>query len=335
MIQLHSQHSLVIGRDGRRRSFHHEAVRAELVYSLRACGVRDVWVADHVLLVLEEQLLNRHAGGEGICEEDVDRLVTGILSAAGYGDVARAYEKRRGIDPLADWRAGLESYDRERLVAVLEELPQLPERLGADLPERVSTALAALGIEQASDTLIREIGLHFLAGAAGASAPGGQRGAAGDSGASRSDFLLDAAVLRHRAGLDDPAGVAEWARAVGVRPVSRQFPRICVDVHLERLCGETADDGPITELHFFPALLRLCRRLPEILTRLRSSLAAVRSDSTAAPAHLVIHGMERVLERFPGFSNRRARRAVEGEVRQVFAEDVAAGVDFELILTFR
>jgi hypothetical protein len=192
------------------------------------------------------------------------------------------------------------------------------------LAQQVEAALAALGITRANETLIRELALHLFCVSS--------RPSAADEipheREREKDFLLTADELRMRV-----ADSVEIPRGVSFRPVSRQFPRVCMDVRLERVFD--GDAAPLLELRLFPALRRLAGSLPEVLTEARARVVAIRPDTAVLPIHLVVHGVDRILKRVCGNGPRRTRRELEAGIREGFEDTVAACAAFELILTFR
>lgn len=323
MIQLHSQHSMVVGRDGQRRSFSFEDVRADVIQALRTCGSEEIWIAEHVLLVVEEHLVRRRGRGKSIHETDVDRLVSDVLVASGYKDVARAYEERRGLDPVEELTATLAVWDRDRVRRTLLEALPLSEAEAESVTEGVVAALTVMGFGRVSDSLIRELGIHVLCGE-------GAPGRHGDE--APSEFLLTEPALAARIGL---AGTPwERDRIVRIRPVSRLFPRVCVDVHMAALCGSLGGQN-LTEMVLLPRVRSLCRFLTGILREARRCVGGCRADVLDVPAHVVIHGLDVTFERCMGPMGKRARRECDREIRSWFELDVASAVEFDLIVTYR
>ena len=118
MIKLSSKHTLVLDPCGQSRSLDVDAIRADLHRCFRRCGMGDPWAADHIAMVIEEQLSERDAGSlPALRETDVQALVCALLDASGFADVGEAYRDLHGGSPSRP-PAAL-PWDADRLLRVI------------------------------------------------------------------------------------------------------------------------------------------------------------------------------------------------------------------------
>ena len=99
MIEIYSRNLLVL-ENGQRTTLAVDALRRDLLASAQAVGVNEPWLADHLVLAVEEFVTSRPAA-EPVARSAIDQLAVRLLMQSGYADVAEAYAQRRHLLPVA------------------------------------------------------------------------------------------------------------------------------------------------------------------------------------------------------------------------------------------
>jgi len=324
MIQLCSKKTMVLGRDGRQRSFDFGQLRRDLLACLRDCGVTEAWIAEHVALTVEEQVARwRVEGTPVLVEPDLDSLVCGALVASGYGDVAAAYQcrcelgsDRPDVGVFSDW-------DSARLERVLAGLVPLSADACQRLAGEVRGALTELGFRRVTDELLRQVAAHLLEHGrpeGRLEKPAGQLVIAPEGFAP----LFSKAQSRLVA-----------AGGVKILPVPGWLPRVRLEVDLPCLVGAASTVERLSELILLPRLHTACRELCAMAIVIREEVCNQKQDAAHHPAHLIVNGMDRLLSECAMPMSSRAERVLVAEVRETLTREVVACVPFELILSVR
>ena len=256
MISVSSGHLLI--RDGEiRRTFNPEDLRAALLEACRDTGFEEEWLADHLVLAVEEHLAHcRHQGAPLPTRADIDTLVVKILVDAGYADVGARYSQNRTALPQLQDETR-DTWTPVRVQTVLQEtLPLTPEQLAVAADHTVQ-ALRSLGFGAVGDELIRQLAVHGLMQNA--------RPDETEPGDADTMWLLTADDLARRT--DPETAAFLQSRAVTVFPVSHVLPAARIRLHLDRL-GNECGAPPLTELLFIPAYRHACRRCGDLLRQI-------------------------------------------------------------------
>lgn len=324
MIQLFSRHILIKDRNGLQIPFSFDDIRGELFACFQDCGVTEEWAAEHIVLVLEEQFVGAPEEAERIAtRQELDQLVLAILRDAGFADVAAAYSRRRGGVAASRQSPSFEPWDTARLERVLKTVPLADGTTARDRIRETGEALQTLRLTCASDELIRQLGMH---------------------GRGRDAGQADAALLpRHdlpapaKGACDVRCEVARDLIEQGViRPhrVSPYLPRVRLDLSLDRLVDEPAA-APLLPLLFFPRLREASRIAGIVLNKMRELLCRDVPHAAAHPAHVVVLGMDTVVN--DGFRPGRPDRActLQAEILQWLEREIPQALAFDVIVTQR
>ncbi|OGV81788.1 MAG: hypothetical protein A3K19_26345 [Lentisphaerae bacterium RIFOXYB12_FULL_65_16] len=323
MIKLCSQHALVVGYDGRQRPFSFDVLREELRLCFRQCGVAESWQAEHIALVIEEQILEAQGQLDAqVAEAEMDAMVTSVLLASGFGDVAATYRDRRKTQPHEMGKELFAAWDEVRLERQLAGFIPLSRAALPELVGRVKRALADLGLREVSDGLIQELGAHLL------------RNSVRDSDAEQG--VPDAG---------DVIGPAEWSAlltdaqrdlldrgAVRLLPISAIFPRARIELDLSRVIPD-AVQRPLAEIVFLPGLHRACGALRDTLVRVRGELCRRRPQAAQFPGHLIVKGMEILFESHLVPMRRRDADVLVREVDEIVRAAIVTRVPFEVTVS--
>jgi len=324
MIQLFSQHFMVLDRNGRQRSFSFDELRRDLLCCFRACGVSDAWAAEEVALVIEEQFERGRTDSEApVREAEVDALVASVLAASGYGDVAAQYRRLRNGEPSGDAVGPFADWDDARLGALLERALSLLPEDREELAGRVRRALVLLGFTEVSDELVRQLGGHLLRNRAPAP---DQSGADDPRWLFPPDFWASA--------WSDAAAELVAGGVLKPHPVSRLIPRARVDLDLARL-ADAMGGGPLTELGFLPRLRQVCCELGNLLPHMRDRICQEKPDAHHHPAHLIVRGAAPLIRERLVPMRARDAKALLAEIESLIRADLADQVAFDLIVTIR
>jgi len=322
MIQLSSRHALVLGQEGRTRTFDFEELRRELTGCFHACGVTDSWPAESVVCAIEEHFVRQcQDGGNTISEDELHALVTSVLLASGYPDVAGRYRHQRNLEPRRTTGPRPASWDAERLTAVLRRSYLLTENATETLASSVKKALEQLTFTEVTDEFIRQLGGHILDTGIGMKPP-----------ETTSPWLFSPSQVN--GAVDMRTADVSPTGAVRLYPVSRLIPRVRAELSLAHL-ADSIGDRPMTEMMIIPRLRKAASELRSSLPRLRERVCRERSDAQHHPAHLVVSGLDVVLNDVLVPLSRRGERAFVNDVQIVLQRDLGDLLTFELVVSYR
>ncbi len=322
MIKLASHHALVVDRDGRKHSFDFDAVLLDLVRCFQACGVRDSWPADNIALIVEEHMEQRRQAGEPpVKEADLDTLVSSVLTASGFSDVAAEYGKLRQLEqsvvspPVTPW-------DSARLARLISRSLPLSGHACIDATARVRAALDVLGLDGASDELIRQLAIHLLPVSC---APDPVEKAQPPWSMNPDTWRFELSPTLRR---------LLHSGSVKLFPVSQALPRVRAELNL--VCvAEAIGDSPLTELVLLPGLRSTVKSLRELLRAVRSDVVERWPHAAHHPAHLIVRGLGVVLHQYVLPLRASDSRELVEEIHALFRREFAADIGFEQLVTFR
>ena len=341
MILLASGNMLVAGPGGQPHSMDFERLAADLREAFRAQGLASDWIADHLVLTLEEKLRTR-GHGEPVSEAVTHELLTAMLSAVGYGEVAAEYGRRHQVDPLAGRRRELHGWSAAGVRALLDRTLPLTSGQSQRLTEQCAAALRQLGFQEVSDTFICELAVHLLHRGDGggftepfAGIPQLQAAAVpspGGDGRSQAPLPLPAMLKSDQ--MDSFSRTLLETNVLRILPVSRLFPRLGLAVSLAAL-GETLTGGWPSPLTIMTALGRVAPSIRALLGQMRQEYAASLAAFLEAPCHLVFPGFASYLAQGLGPMTRRERALLAREITCLLEDSLVARADFPVMLSFR
>ncbi len=323
MIKLFSKSLMIAGRDGCQRSFCFDEVRRDLFTCFRACGIRDVWAAEHIAMIVEEQLECQHASGvNSFAEEQLEALLSSVLCASGYSDVATHYNEMHDLQAVAGVPA-FAAWDERRLEEILVRTLFLGREVCQELVPQVKQALLSLGFAKVSDSLISELGAHFLEN---------RDGSAKELPHTDLYWLLGPGDWD--AFFSGPLAELVATGVLKFHPVSKLIPRARVELDLIRL-ADGVGEKPLTEIEFLPRVHDICTKIPEALTLARKEICQRKPYAKHHPSHLIIRGLDSLLREYFVHLRRRQARAFAQEIVATVRRDVASQVSFEMVVTVR
>jgi hypothetical protein len=310
MIKLYSKRLLISRLEGGKQPFDAERLQHDLQLSFAAVGVQENWLAEHLIIAVEDQLAEQSALlGTEQSEEDIERLLIKILKDTGYPDVAADFAKRRG-------KSGSEAVNLKRLPWTQQRIRQLLQHEldmspngTALLAEAVLGKLAALQMPLVSDKLILQIAEHILAELASEQRQNTDEQQTGGwlmpAGYWSAFFAGDTASLL-------AAGVLQ------VHPVSSLFPVVRVSVDSKQL-ADSLGGTTLTELEFVPAFRNCVRHALRALTALQEHALTV-CEVQGRPAYLQVHGLAAVVRAHLGKRRKADAERLTGELVDMIRE---------------
>ena len=321
MIELYSAHHLILD-NGREASLDLDGLCREVRDSCTAVGMRDPWLAEQMVFALEDYFFTRTDGGETKRpkREEIDALVARLLLAAGYGDVAAEFSRRRQlIAPDASAVAPL-PWNEARVSQLLRRGFALPGELLGMTAGRVLDKLAELRFRQVTDALILELAGELLreTPTSPATAPG-----------SPWLFLPD---HWDRVFTGDSA---RFCRAGVLRPhpVSRLLPAARLTLDLPRLAAGL-ESVPLTELQFWPELRRAAQAAGRALLVMREQIRRHVTLADRTPVRVLLAGAPTLVRVYFPSLTRTAERHLVLELLDGVKQDVQPGFDAPLLVSF-
>jgi len=258
MIKQSENSILVLGKDGRSAPFEPEELETRIIKCCLSSGSKDVWIAQDISLSVEYALVSQAAEGHSaIRVAELDALVSKILDETGYPDVAEAYRKTVPKDDGA-----LDYSNRSMLLELLSKRTGLSGDALERVAAKVSAALKSMGIAKCSPQLPVELARHFR-----------EFQSAGVEEAARIEmprppkpglapWLAEAKELKE--GLSGNAARLVAAEALTLRPLSRLFPSLRLDVSLLAFARSEELESPVNELALVQRLGPLASAIEEI-----------------------------------------------------------------------
>ena len=92
MIKLSENSILIINPDGSRFGFESEELQSRIIKSCLSAGIRDLWIAEDIVLALEYALNSSAGNKKEFALSEVNSLVIKILQMTGYPAVAEKFK---------------------------------------------------------------------------------------------------------------------------------------------------------------------------------------------------------------------------------------------------
>ncbi len=308
------------------RSFHARDLHDRIARCCRDTGMRDPWVAGHIVAFIEDYLQYLQQNGDALpSTTELDRMVAQVLVDAGYPEVAAEFVQDSGLAPFLGGDTPRGPWDRARIEQVLRRnLPLHPPALQR-LTELTADRLERLGIEAVADSLIVQVARHIAPSVAAAitGRPAPEEG---------SPWLLR--PDRWKDELPPAAAPFVHCGALEIKPVSRLLPAPRLRLDLERL-GRLVQTDPLTQLAFYPLLMKCCRAATLVTQRIQVRIAGVDATGLSLPAALEVRRLGALLqERFTALS-KGGRVRTAAEIRDVVNRFALVGITPPSAVIFR
>lgn len=312
MIHVASCRLLIADEEGRPVELDVGLLEKKLADAFRKLGFSEVWMAEDVSLTVEEKI--RQHGGTLLTRSDVDKLVSAVLNASGFADVAGEYSRNCGRDPFEDARKEMFPWT-DKLEAVLARSLPVTDLQMQKLAGLCRDFMNKSGIRIASERFMTDLAVHFLInGSLESSAeisclPWNQR-----ISAKASEFL-ESGVLR-------------------VLPVSEIFPRARLSIYMAKL-AEKQVNGWVSTLSVCNIFSELAPVILEILGAVRADLACKYPMQSDSPSHVILPDFLDFIAHEPNLWRKRTRDEIRNTVEAVINDTVLEKADFQLALSIR
>ena len=327
MIKLSSSHTMVLDREGSLHSLDLEAVHRTLYRSFRCCGIREPWIADHIAMVVEEQLTTPNTSrAKPWREDDVHAMIAALLRASGYDDVGHAYCGEADLADEAGSEDEFSSWDRERVRREIRRALPLPHVPCETLVDKVLEALAALALPAVTNSFLRQLAVHLLR----------RESTAGKSASTSdpADFWLAAPGQWPATAEFEPLRAPAWRGMFHLYPVSRIFPRARLRVDLLPLAAQLVEPR-LAELALLPEVHRAAAAAGRLLAAAQRHVDQRNGEGQTLEPRLIVLHLDALIESLqPPLPPRRVGRLRE-EVRQIIVSRVAACTGPRTLITFR
>jgi len=326
MIQLASTNLLVTDGQGRKQSFDTELLRRDLRQAFRTVGVTENWLAEHIALTVEERIRSTHDDQHcPLACSEVDKLVSTVLGAAGYNDVAHEFNRIRDIDPLSHYREMMQPCSLERISALLRRSFPLADAQLEAISSQCADILQQHAFTLVSDRFICEMAIHVIH-------RGPTQPTIAAAAQPQSAVLTDSTAWRER--VSTATGAFMDNAALRPLPLSTIFPRVRVAVDIASACA--AQDGSwVSELALLSTVRPLCRAALELLTIMRDELQAQRPNCANAPSHAIFPGCKSFLDSAFSTTKRRERLVFSQDLQDLLKAALVRKAPFPLLLTIR
>ena len=142
-----------------------EGLRREVTAAFQRCAMQEDWVGDSLLQVLQERLQLGRSEGMEFTEQDVRRMLVGVLDASGFTDVAREFivhAPKAQVVEQVEFPGQLRSWNQESLEDFLKHQPEIPESAVPAILEALPQMLSGAGYPLVSEALVREFSRHLV-----------------------------------------------------------------------------------------------------------------------------------------------------------------------------
>ncbi len=313
--------------EGQPCSFDLRRFNDDLREAFRRNGVQDAWLVDQFQLSIEEKLRTETMRDTPLSEQEIDTLLTSVLTASGYSDVASAYAELRGSNPLRGLMAALSPWDEPRLVQTLTKRLPLTPRLVSKLVPLCRDALKRLNISSVSDEFIIALAIHL---------------AHDDNKPAVTD---DTSVPRPKA---TPLRTIEQMLAeappftrrlvdegiLSVLPAAKLFPQAQVSLSLQDFCRVFTSGWP-SELAFARFFGPVAEALLNLLAVYRQSIAEAFPNLADSASLIIIPNYEDFIVQTFGPSSKTGRLAFDHAIRGLLEAMLVSRSTFELTLKYR
>jgi len=100
MIKLSENSILIINPDGSRFNFESEELQSRIIKSCLSAGIRDLWIAEDIVLALEYALNSSAGNKKEFALSEVNSLIVKILQMTGYPAVAEKFKSENASSEI-------------------------------------------------------------------------------------------------------------------------------------------------------------------------------------------------------------------------------------------
>lgn len=325
----------VFARDkfGQQCSFDLRKLNDDLREAFRQHGVVDQWLMDQFALTMEEKLRNETASATPLSEVEIDTLMTSVLTASGYADVANSFTELRGGNPMRRFISELAPWDDARLKNVIAKRLPLTPRQAQRLIPQCHQAIQQLGINVVSDNFIVELAIHLAhvnelprpTAVEGLVVEGASETTKTKTVREPSDFLREA---------DDYTRRLLEEQVITPYPVAPLFPRAQLSLSLEKYCTLFTGGWP-SELAISARFGQAADVILSLLGGLKQDISDVYPGFSDAPAYVILSDYGHFIDYYFGGASKVERVAFDQGVKRILISRLVKRSAFELLLCYR
>ncbi len=323
MIQIAADNLLVVLDNGQEASFDSDAWRMELREAFHRCAIHEDWMAEHIILSLEEKIrLVRCEEGRSIHEDELRQVLLTMLSVSGYGEVGRALLLARQQEiplPNGDCRR----WSPGEAAAFLNRNLPIGQTESRRLAEGALACLAQWGLPGCSDGFLQELAVLLLHASP---SPAAGRTAPPASPSWQTEYISPDFWREH---FRMTPGLGERLARGVLRPLplSDIFPVVRLELNLQKL-GEEAGGWQV-ELALLPELREALAASMAMLAEMRSVVCGKWPLHSPPSRHLLVVGVKQLPT-----GQRRLRKRLMEAIEQALAAEISRKGD-ELQLSYR
>ena len=281
----------------------------------RQQGFQDVWMAEELSLMLVEKLNGTDANL--LSRGEVDALVTSMLTASGYADVAREYQAARGHKPFEEERREMKPW-RNILESTLRKTLPITEMQLTKVSAKCASVLEMAGLELATEKFLTTLAIHLLVNNSGGDLE--ERSLEGSG--PWQECLGEVSRKKLEQGILCPL------------PVSQIFPRARIAVKMSAI-GDEQIGNWVSVFSVCHVLNELAPCMLEMLKVWRQELAEKHPMQADSPSHILFSDFTDYLGREPNMWRKRDRQEIRDTVEKIMEETVISKVDFPVVLSIR
>ena len=292
------------------------ALERQIADAFRKLGFQDVWMAEELSLMLVERISGSDANL--LNRKEVDALVSSMLTASGYADVAREYQAVRGQAPFDEERREMKPW-RDTIGSILRKALPITEAQLAKVSARCSVVLENAGMELVSEKFLVSLAIHLLVNNSEVDAVSREL----DKGRPWRECLGELSRQKLEQGILRPL------------PVSQLFPRARIAVKMSAIGKEQIGGNWISVFSVCNLLNELAPCMLEILTVWRRELAEKHPLQADSPSHILFNDFTEYLGREPNMWRKRDRQEIRETVEGAMEELVISKADYPIALTIK
>ncbi len=287
----------------------------QIAEAFRKQGFQDVWMAEELSLMLVEKLNGTDANL--LSRSEVDALVTSMLTASGYADVAREYQAVRGHMPFEEERREMKPW-RSILESTLRRTLPITEMQLAKVSARCASVLERAALEVTSEKFLTSLAIHLLV--------------------NNSEGELGERSCEDRRPWQERLGnLSRRKLEQGILrplPVSQIFPRARIAVKMSAI-GDEQTGNWVSVFSVCSVLNELAPCIMEMLKAWRRELAEKHPMQADSPSHILFSDFTEYLGREPNMWRKRDRQEIRDTVERIMEETVISKVDFPVVLSIK
>ena len=324
MIQFGTASLFILDAADNEHFYDLEALRDRLSIAFQQQGIQETWLAENLVLTIEEKIRSSNESGERLTEEVIEQILVNVLIATGYREVATEY-LRLSLREIVLLPQGMRSWDVESVQQMLSSSLPLSYRQLEEVSRDCLKALHRLGFSEVSEAFLRELAIHVLHYRKTPEEVAQQRPAT-----RKTQFIPAEAWLEVAS---DQARELIEQQILLPLPLSDIFPVARLEFRLHAFALWKGDLG--SELTLLPALPEISNEILVLLERMRGYIMQNWPRINNPSAHLILPDFQQFfLKDIPGLKKKQ-RLAFRDQVKEELEKQVQPQTDYELLLSFR